>query len=93
MDPSRAAGRRPRGVQIQSPRLIHNANFRRWLRERLATGFELSLRFSRMTLLERCCWITKRPGPGNPHFEGLMDELVIYNRDLTEEELQELIKK
>ena len=48
---------------------------------------------SRMTLLERCCWITKRPGPGNPHFEGLMDELVIYNRDLTAEELQELIKK
>ena len=38
-------------------------------------------------------WITKRPGPGNPHFEGLMDELVIYNRDLTAEELQELIKK
>ena len=34
-----------------------------------------------------------RPGPGNPHFEGLMDELVIYNRDLTAEELQELIKK
>ena len=51
------------------------------------------VRLSRMTLLERCCWITKRPGPGNPHFEGLMDELVIYNRDLTAEELQELIKK
>jgi hypothetical protein len=46
-----------------------------------------------MTLLERCCWITKRPGPGHPRFEGLMDELVIYNRDLTAEELQELIKK
>jgi len=46
-----------------------------------------------MALLERCCWITKRPGPGNPHFEGLMDELVIYNRDWTAEELQELIKK
>jgi hypothetical protein len=29
----------------------------------------------------------------NPHFEGLMDELVIYNRDLTAEEWQELIKK
>jgi hypothetical protein len=43
-----------------------------------------------MTLLERY-WITKRPGPGNPHFEGLM--LVIYNRDSTAEELQELIKK
>jgi hypothetical protein len=26
-------------------------------------------------------------------FEALMDELVIYNRDLTAEELQELIKK
>ena len=46
-----------------------------------------------MTLLERCCWITKRPGLGNPHFEGLMDELVISNRDLTAEELQELIKQ
>jgi hypothetical protein len=45
-----------------------------------------------MTLLERCCWLTKRPGPGNPHFEGLLDELVISN-DLTAEELQELIKK
>jgi hypothetical protein len=72
---------------------MHNANSRRWLRKRLATGFELSLRFSRMALLERSCWITKRPGPGNPHFEGLMDELVIYNRDLTADELQELIKK
>jgi hypothetical protein len=37
-----------------------------------------------MTLLERCCCITRRPGSGNPHFEGLMDELVIYNRDLTD---------
>jgi hypothetical protein len=72
---------------------MHNANSRRWLRKRLATGFELSLRFSRMALLERSCWITKRPGPGNPHFEGLMDELVIYNRDLTADELQELIEK
>jgi hypothetical protein len=41
----------------------------------------------------RCWWITKRPGPGNPHFEGLMDELVICNRDSTAEELQELIKE
>jgi len=56
-------------------------------------GLHGFFRLSRMTLLERCCWITKRPGPGNPHFEGLMDELVIYNRDLTAEELQELIKK
>ena len=54
---------------------------------------EKVIRLSRMTLLERCCWITKRPGPGNPHCEGLMDELVIDNRDLTAEELQELIKK
>jgi hypothetical protein len=46
-----------------------------------------------MTLLERCCWITKRPGRDNPHCEGLPDELGIYNRDLTAEELQELIKK
>jgi hypothetical protein len=38
-------------------------------------------------------WLSSRPGPGNPLFEGLMDELVIYNRDLTAEELQELIKK
>ncbi|HVS36215.1 MAG TPA: hypothetical protein VMS17_11590 [Gemmataceae bacterium] len=46
-----------------------------------------------MTLLERCCcWIAKRPGPGNPHFEELMDELVICNRDLTADELQELIQ-
>jgi hypothetical protein len=51
------------------------------------------VRLSRLTLLERCCWIIKRPGPDNPHFEGLMDELVIYNCDLTAEELQELIKK
>jgi hypothetical protein len=51
------------------------------------------VRLSRMTLLERCCWIPRRPGPGDPHFEGLMDELVICNRDLTAEELQELIKK
>jgi hypothetical protein len=51
------------------------------------------VRLSRMTLLERCCWITKRPGPGNPHVEGLRDELVISNRDLTAAELQELIKK
>ena len=50
------------------------------------------VRLSRITLLERC-WITKRPGRGNPHFEGFVDELVIYNRDLTAEELQELIKK
>jgi hypothetical protein len=41
-----------------------------------------------MTLLERCCWITKRAGPGHLHFEGLMDKLVIYNCDLTAEELQ-----
>jgi hypothetical protein len=46
-----------------------------------------------MTLLERCCWITRRPGQGNPHSEGLRDELVIDNRDLTAEELQELVKK
>jgi hypothetical protein len=45
-----------------------------------------------MTLLERC-WITKRPGPGNPPFEGLMDEVVIDNRDVTAEELQQLSKK
>jgi hypothetical protein len=45
-----------------------------------------------MTLLERYCQITKRPGPGNPRFEGLMDELVIYNRDLTAEDSHELIK-
>jgi hypothetical protein len=57
-----------------------------------APAAELGARLSRMTLLERCCWITKRPGPGNPHFEGPMDELVIDNRDLTEE-LQELLKK
>ena len=43
-----------------------------------------------MTLLERCCWITKRPG--NPYFEGLLDELVIDYRDWTAEELHELIK-
>jgi hypothetical protein len=46
-----------------------------------------------MALLERCYWLTKWPGPGNSHFEGLPDELVIYNRDWTAEELQELIKK
>ena len=63
------------------------------LRQARAAAAEHCVRLSRMTLLERCCWITKRPGPGNPHFEGLMDELVIYNRDLTAEELQELIKK
>jgi hypothetical protein len=51
------------------------------------------VRLSRMTLLERCCWITRRPGPGNPHCEGLRDELVISNRDLTAEALQELITK
>ena len=53
----------------------------------------LYVRLSRLRLLERCCWITKRPGSGNPHFEGFMDELVIYNRAVTAEELQELIKK
>jgi hypothetical protein len=46
-----------------------------------------------MTLLERCCWITKRPGPGQPHFEGLRDELVIDNRDSKAEQLQELLEK
>jgi hypothetical protein len=47
-----------------------------------------------MTLLQRCRSIAKRPGRGgNPHFDGLMDELVIDNRDLTAGELQELIKK
>jgi hypothetical protein len=46
-----------------------------------------------MTLMERCrCRITKRPCSGNRHFEGLMDELVICDRDLTAEESQELIK-
>src|SRR5262245_10809911 len=45
------------------------------------------------TLLERCRWITTRPGPGNPHFEGLTDELVISNRDLTAVELQDRDQK
>ena len=31
--------------------------------------------------------------PGHLHYEGLMDELVIDNRDLTPEGLQELITK
>jgi hypothetical protein len=34
-----------------------------------------------------------RPGPGNPHFQELLDELVIDNRDWTAEELQGLIKQ
>ena len=47
-----------------------------------------------MTLMERCrCRITKRPCSGNRHFEGLMDELVICDRDLTAEESQELMRQ
>jgi uncharacterized damage-inducible protein DinB len=46
-----------------------------------------------MTLLERCYWIIRRPSLGNPHFEKLVDELVICNRDLTAEEFQETINK
>ena len=30
-----------------------------------AAAGERVVRLSRMTLLERCCWITKRPGAGN----------------------------
>jgi len=39
------------------------------------------------------CCPSNQSAPGNPHFEGVMDELVIYDRDLTAEELQEPIKK
>jgi hypothetical protein len=46
-----------------------------------------------MALLEHCRWITKRPGRGNPHFDGLAGESGIYNRGLAAEELQELSKK
>ena len=53
-----ALGARNRGVQIQSPRLLHTRRSRPWLRKRLWAGFELFPGLAVSTSVRRTgrCW-------------------------------------
>src|ERR1700686_3898297 len=61
-------------VQIPLPRLIHNANCRRWLRKRLATGFEL-FRIAARQYLQCPC-----PSPGEILMQDDVVALFAYDR-------------